>query len=182
MIVPFAGAAILVVLALRMREYGWHHHGEGDAGTFWFKQLWLTPTFWLLRSVGYVVVWSLLGGRLVNRSRVQDKGSATSAATHRQCIRLSAVFLMAYAITFSMASVDWIMALEPMWFSTIWGVYNFSGMILAALAVVTILSVQLSRQGGPLYGVSIPNTFTILENCWSASVASGCTFGSVNTC
>ena len=150
-IVPFAGAAIVIVLALRMRQYGWHHHGEGDAGTFWFKQLWLTPTFWLLRSVGYVVVWSLLGGWLVNRSRVQDKSSATSECLTGS-IRLSAVFLIAYALTFSMASVDWIMALEPMWFSTMWGVYNFSGMILAALAVVTILCVQLSRQGGPLFG------------------------------
>ena len=150
-IVPFAGAAIVIVLALRMRQYGWHHHGEGDAGTFWFKQLWLTPTFWLLRSVGYVVVWSLLGGWLVNRSRVQDKSSATSESLTGS-IRMSAVFLIAYALTFSMASVDWIMALEPMWFSTMWGVYNFSGMILAALAVVTILCVQLSRQGAPLFG------------------------------
>ncbi len=48
MIVPIAGAAVVVVLSLRMLEYGWVHHGGGDAGTFWFKQLWLTPWFWIL--------------------------------------------------------------------------------------------------------------------------------------
>ena len=151
MIVPFAGTAIVAVLAFRMREYGWHHHGEGGAGTFWFKELWLTPAFWLLRSVGYVVTWSLLGIWLVKRSRAQDDAPATKGMLAGS-IRLSAIFLIAYAITFSMASVDWIMALEPMWFSTMWGVYNFSGMILAALAVVTILCVQLSKQGKPLFG------------------------------
>jgi hypothetical protein len=58
-----------------------------------------------------------------------------------------------YAITFSLASADWMMALEPMWFSTMWGVYNFSGMIQAALAVVIILGLILRSNDGPLHGV-----------------------------
>ena len=152
MVVPITGAVVLVVLALRMNLYGWRHHGSGDAGTFWFKELWLTPWFWLLRSVGYVVAWSVLGGWLVYRSRWQD-ANASQAASSAGNIRLSAVFLIVYAVTFSLASADWIMALEPMWFSTIWGVYNFAGMIFAALAVVVILCLLLSRPGRSLHGV-----------------------------
>ena len=57
-----------------------------------------------------------------------------------------------YAVTFSLASADWIMALEPMWFSTMWGVYNFAGMILAALAVIVLFCVALSAPGRPLQG------------------------------
>jgi hypothetical protein len=151
MIVPVAGTAILVTLALRMKQYGWHHHGAGDAGTFWFKELWLTPTFWLWRSAGYIVAWSLLGGWLVQRSRKQDT-SPSEAAFLTGNIRLSAVFLVVYAVTFSLASADWIMALEPMWFSTMWGVYNFAGMIFTALAVVVILCISLSQPGRPLNG------------------------------
>jgi hypothetical protein len=45
------------------------------------------------------------------------------------------------------------MALEPMWFSTMWGVYNFAGMILAVLAVMVILCIRLSTHGGPLHNV-----------------------------
>jgi len=45
---PVVGIATLAILALRMQRCGWHHHGEGDPGTFWFKEFWLTPSFWLL--------------------------------------------------------------------------------------------------------------------------------------
>ena len=45
------------------------------------------------------------------------------------------------------------MALEPMWFSTMWGVYSFSGMIQAALAVVIIMGLILRSHDGPLYGI-----------------------------
>ncbi|MFC1758600.1 hypothetical protein ACFL2H_07505 [Planctomycetota bacterium] len=148
LIIPFAGAATVAVLALRIQQYGWHHHGEGGAGTFWFKELWLTPSFWFTRSIGYVIVWSLLAGQLVHRSRKQATASTGSALPGT--VRLSAVFLIVYALTFSLASADWIMALEPMWFSTMWGVYNFSGMILAALAVTVILCIRLSKKNGPL--------------------------------
>ena len=152
MIVPTAGCALLVVLFLRMKSYGWHHHGHGDAGTFWFKELWLTPAFWFARAIGYVLVWSILGGWLVSRSRSKPPvGSPQTFLTKNT--RMAAVFLAIYALTFSLASADWIMALEPMWFSTMWGVYNFSGMILAALAVVVILCILLSQAGGPLAGI-----------------------------
>jgi hypothetical protein len=62
------------------------------------------------------------------------------------------MFLAVYAVTFSLASADWIMALEPMWFSTMWGVYNFAGMTLAALAMLVILCILLSMPGRPLQG------------------------------
>lgn len=66
---------------------------------------------------------------------------------------LSALFLAVYSVTFSLASVDWLMALDPMWFSTIWGVYNFSGMMQATLAAVILFALCLRSQNGPLHGV-----------------------------
>jgi len=148
---PLAGAAMLVVVGVKMHDYGWQHHGEGDAGTFWFKELWLTPTFWAIRAVVYVLLWSFMAGRLVARSQQQDDSG--DAAITDSNTRLSAIFLIVYAVTFSLASVDWIMALEPMWFSTMWGVYNFAGMIQAALAVVIILGLLLRSHNGPLAGI-----------------------------
>ena len=150
-VLPIAGLAMLVVLGARMSHYGWQHDWHGEAGTFWFKELWLTPSFWAVRAVMYVVVWSLLAAWLVARSRKQDRtGDATITAGS---VRLSALFLAVYAVTFSLASVDWMMALEPMWFSTMWGVYNFSGMIQATLAVVIVLGLLLRSHNGPLHGV-----------------------------
>ncbi len=150
-ILPLAAVAMLVVLGIGMSRYGWHPHGGGDAGTFWFKELWLTPSFWAGRAIGIVLLWSLLATWLVGRSRRQDTltGKALTAGT----IRLSALFLVVYALTITLASVDWIMALEPLWFSTMWGVYHFAGMIQASLAVVVILGLVLRSNGGPLQGI-----------------------------
>ena len=149
--IPVAGGAMLLVLAGRMSHYGWHHDWHGDVGTFWFKEFWLTPSFWALRAVLYVALWSVLAGWLVARSRKQDRTGDPSLLGGS--IRISAVFLAVYAVTFSLASADWMMALEPMWFSTIWGVYNFSGMIQAALALVIIFGLIMRANGGPLAGV-----------------------------
>ncbi len=148
MIVPVAGTAVLVVLAVRMQLYGWHHHGDGDAGTFWFKELWTQPSFWLLRAVVYVVLWVVLSAAMLAVSRRQDASGGVGLTMLNR--RLSAVFLIVYAATFTLASCDWIMLLEPMWFSTIWGVYNFSGMFQATLAVIVILALLLRAPGGPL--------------------------------
>ncbi len=151
-VVPIVGLAILIVLGLRMNRYGWHHDGGGDAGTYWFKELWLTPAYWQLRSACYIVIWSLLGGWLVGRSRKRDANSS-NAGYQAGNVRGAALFLVVYAVTFSLASVDWIMSLDPLWFSTMWGVYNFAGMVLAALATVVILCILLSAPGRPLQGV-----------------------------
>lgn len=149
---PIVGIAMLAVLAPRMHHYAWHHHSATDAGTFWFKELWLSPWFWLLRSIGYVVIWSLLGGWLIARLRRLD-GQSLDSSYGTGNIHVSALFLAVYAVTFSLASVDWIMALEPMWFSTMWGVYNFAGTLLATLAVIVIICVALSAPGRPLHGI-----------------------------
>ncbi len=150
-LLPIAGAAMLAVLLVRMNAYSWHHHGDGDAGTMWFKELWLTRSFWILRSVLYIGVWTLIARVLIARSRKQDQTGAVAITIGN--VRLSALFLVVYAITFTLAAVDWIMALEPLWFSTMWGVYNFAGMIQAALALVVLLGLILRRPGGPLEGV-----------------------------
>jgi hypothetical protein len=134
-----------------MSRYGWRHDWHGDAGTFWFKELWLTPAFWAVRAVVYVLLWSLLARWLIARSRQQDESGDTAITAGN--VRISALFLVVYAVTFSLASADWMMALEPMWFSTMWGVYNFAGMIQAALAVVIILGLILRSPDGPLRGV-----------------------------
>ena len=71
--IPFAGLALLITLAMRMNEYGWHHHGEGDPGTFWFKEAWLQPSLWIGRSVIYILIWSVMAGWICKRSRMQDE-------------------------------------------------------------------------------------------------------------
>jgi len=55
-------------------------------------------------------------------------------------------------VTFSLASFDWLMSREPHWYSTVFAAYQFAGVFLGGLAVLTVLLVAL-RRAGPLRGV-----------------------------
>jgi hypothetical protein len=149
-LLPVSGLILLAVVAVRLRQYGWHHPGEGDAGTFWFKEFWLQPQFIAIRAVAYVLLWIAFARLFVGNSRRQDKLPGPSNAPIN--MRVSIPFLFVFAITISLAGVDWIMALEPLWFSTMWGVYQFSGLIMSTLAAMIIACVVLRRLG-PLDGI-----------------------------
>ncbi len=148
-LLPIAGVLLLATLALRLLQYAWHSHGPDGPGTFWFKELWLTTNFFAFRAVGYVLLWIILTRWMVAGSRHQD--NLAHPATARLNTRVSVVFLAVFAITISLAGIDWIMALEPMWFSTMWGVYQFSGLVMATLAVMIMACIGLRRLG-PLAG------------------------------
>ncbi len=150
-LLPIAGLAMLAAVAIRLPHYGWHHPGEGGPGTFWFKEMWLSPGFLILRAAAYVVLWVLLSRCLVSNSLRQDASGDPRLSSVNAGV--SYLFLAVYAATFSLASIDWILALDPMWFSTMWGVYHFSGMIQATLAVIIILGLLLRLPGAPLDGV-----------------------------
>ncbi len=151
MILAPTGLVLLAILAIHGRQYAWHPDSpEAAAGTFWFKELWTTPTFWMIRAVTYIALWLLLSRVLVTASRRQDHSKSLGLTLFNR--RISAIFLLVYAPTFALASCDWLMLLDPMWFSTIFGVYNFAGMVQAALAAMIILAIVLRRHG-PLHDV-----------------------------
>ena len=63
------------------------------------------------------------------------------------------------ALVFSFAAFDWMMSLEPLWFSTIYGVYFFAGSFLGAISLLVIITDR--ARGKNLYGDwSATNTFT----------------------
>ena len=140
-LLPVAGLLVLASLGFRLTEYGWHHHGAGDAGTFWFKEFWLNPPFFAARAVIYVLLWIGLARLLVGSSRRRQ------AALKQMSMPIAIVFLAVFAVTMSLAGIDWIMALEPLWFSTMWGVYQFSGLMMAALSAIILASVTLRKRG-----------------------------------
>ena len=145
-LLPLAGFFMLLVLVIRMNQYGWPHGGEHFSETFWFKDFWLTPAFWVGRSFCYIVLWMVMGHLLGSDSQGEHSKSSTPNTG------IAVIFLAIYAFSFSLASADWIMALDPMWFSTIWGVYHFAGMMQATLAVIVILGLLLRMPGRALEG------------------------------
>ena len=116
----------------------------------WFKEMWLSVSFVLARAAVYIGLWIWLARRIVAHSRRQDQDGGI--AHTRANARLSAAFLVVFGVTFWLASFDWIMSLEPHWYSTLFGVYHFAGLFLSGLAMIAIVAIRLERLG-PLRGI-----------------------------
>ncbi len=143
-LLPFAGAALLVSVAIRLPEYGWHLHGGHDPGTFWFKELWLTPKLLMIRAVIYVVLWIIFAKIIVGQSRSQDVRGGEQRPLNPFA---SVLFIFVFGITITLAGIDWIMSLEPLWFSTMWGVYQFAGLMMGILSSMIVACILLRRVG-----------------------------------
>jgi len=147
---PAGCLGVLLVLSLKPQIYPWYRHIDvAPDGWTWFKLAWLSYPFFLARSVCYVLVWLAFAWAIRRNSRRQDEegdGKKSKANT-----RLSAAFLVAFGVTFWLASSDWVMTFEPRWASTMFGIYNFSGMFTAGVAVLALLTITL-RRAGPLRG------------------------------
>jgi hypothetical protein len=115
-----------------------------DASESPLHQLWLNRPFLIVRSLAYLAIWLAFAVAIVRNSRRQDDDPDPGST--RKNRRLSAFFLVVFGVTCWLASNDWIMALEPNWTSTIFGVYNFAGLFLSALAAMALLVVWLRRQ------------------------------------
>jgi hypothetical protein len=125
------------------------------------KHLYLNVPFFLGRALLYFVVWNALVYFLNRWSLEQDETADPSLARRMQ--KLSAGGLLAYGLTITFASFDWLMSLDPHWYSTIFGVLVMGGQGLTALAVLTIVLVWLSRRP-PLQNVVQPAHFHDLGN------------------
>ncbi len=115
------------------------------------KAPYLNETFFVIRIIFYLAVWILFYFILTGNSEKQDK-SGDQKLTKKN-IRNSAIFIPFFGLTITFSAIDFMMSLEPHWFSTIFGVYYFSGTILCALAAGTWLIVTLNERGYLLKGI-----------------------------
>jgi hypothetical protein len=90
-------------------------------------------------------VWVWLAW-LVRRASLQEDRDG-SVVHYRRMKRYSAVSAVVFAITFSIASVDWLMSLDPRWVSTLFAVYLFGGLLVHGIAAVTLVAAALRLSG-----------------------------------
>jgi hypothetical protein len=131
------------------------------------KHVYLNVPFFLIRAAIYFAVWNALSYFLNAWSLEQDETGDPRIARRMQ--RLSAGGLLAYGLTITFASFDWLMSLEPHWFSTIYGVLILGGQGLSALAFLIAVLVWLSRRP-PLDDIIAPEHFHDLGNLMLAFV------------
>jgi hypothetical protein len=120
------------------------------------KQAYLNVPAFLARTAGYFVVWFLVSRVLLRWSEAQD-GTTDALPTERlELVSRGGLLLM--GLTMSFASIDWMMSLEPHWFSTIYGVIFMGESVLTAMALAIVLAAA-AREGTRLADAITPDQF-----------------------
>ena len=109
-----------------------------------YKHAYLNVPFFVVRTVIYFSVWILITSLLNKWSRQQDETG--EAGLTQRARNLSAPGLLIFGLTVTFASVDWVMSLEPHWLSTIFGMIFMVSEVLAAMAVMTVTVIRLSKE------------------------------------
>lgn len=128
--------------------YPWTHADHIDeilARKTWF----LTSGGFFARAALYFGIWCVLAWVLYSTSTKMD-GETNPAAREAMVKRLVVVStpgIALYALSQSFQAIDWMMSLQPHWYSTIFGVYYFAASILAFNAFLALLAMGLQKAG-----------------------------------
>ena len=126
--------------------YHWTHadalaHDPVLAG----KEPYLNTTFFIIRQVIYFAIWGFLGWRMHSKSVEMDETANWGLQTLLR--RTSGPGIFIFAITLSFASFDWLMSLDPHWYSTMFGVYFFAMGFQAMFATLVLLITFIWKRG-----------------------------------
>ena len=136
--------AVPVVIGLP-RIFLWAQPGADANPIIHDKQPYLNAGFFIARAVIYFVFWSLVMWMLNKWSDEQDSGQAKTKVDSIRFRTVSAPGLLFLVITVTFASVDWVMSLEPEWFSTIFGLLTVAGYGLTGLAFTIIVLAAIDK-------------------------------------
>lgn len=109
------------------------------------KHSYLNPTAFLIRAFIYFALWIAVGHLLRGWSLRQDR--EVSAALTLKQRRLGAGSLPFVGLAMTFASFDWLMSVDPIYASTIFGLYYFAGSFMGTFALLIIASWQLKKHG-----------------------------------
>ena len=109
------------------------------------KAGYLNVSFFLIRAAIFLGGWILY--REVSRRLSIAQDNADVYSNFKKNFRWSAGFLVFYLITESIMSWDWIMSVDPHWFSTLFGWYVFASMIVSGITVISMIAIYLKSRG-----------------------------------
>ena len=150
----FSGIMLFIMIASIMHWnhiYHWLHEGIMDPTSEHYdriiagKEPYLNATFFVTRTIVYLLGWNYFAKKLRSLSLLEDKQSGSGI--HFKGISTSAWFMVFFAVTSSMASWDWIMSIDAHWFSTIFGWYVFAEWSAIGFTTIFLFTLYFKRQG-----------------------------------
>ena len=125
------------------------------------KQLWLNPMGWGIRALIYFALWALWAWRIrvLSLKFYEDRSPYTELSRRKW----AASGLLVMVMTLTLCSVDWVMSLEPKWYSSMYGIAFTVGAGLSAFAFVTFFLTTIARTQA-MIDILKPNHFRDLGN------------------
>jgi len=134
------------------------------------KAAYLNVPLFRARAIAYLAIWAVTAGLLCGLSPKADAERAGAACRQRRLRGISGFGLLIYGLSVTLAGVDWMMSLEPHWYSAMYGVTLMAGQGVAgfSLAIVMLASMHHDPR---VRSASSPDVFHDLGNLLLASVA-----------
>lgn len=143
--IPFAGILMLITFLFGIHHlYHWTDTGHHDP-ILEGKSAYLNLPFFYIRFAVYFVGWSLLAHFL--RKASTDMDSNPELKYFKKQRILSSVFVVFFAVSSSTSAWDWLMSIDAHWFSTLYGWYIFSGLLVSAIAMLILILIFLKKLG-----------------------------------
>ncbi len=154
-IVPVSILMVFVILATVFHfnhMFAWMGEGVFDKASEHYdpivagKAWWLNVPGWAIRGVVYLLGWNLYRWFIRKNSIAEDTAN-DNHVTYKKNYNVSVAFLVFFMITESMMSWDWIMGLDPHWFSTLFGWYVLATLLVSALTTIAFVTIYLRSKG-----------------------------------
>jgi len=143
---------LLIVSGLHMNGlFVWAADGVTTKGHANFDQLianksgYLNFTFWIIRAAIFLIGWNLY--RHFSRKRQLEQDEANDDSNYKKVFKMSAGFLVFFIVTESIMSWDWIMSVDPHWFSTLFGWYVFASFFVSGITTICMITLYLKGKG-----------------------------------
>ena len=150
---PFGFVLLALLVFLGVHDiYEWSHTDVvAKDHLLKHKSGWLNEPFFPIRLMIIAGIWILFGNLFLKNSTNQDTSKDIEISIKNN--KLSAAFLLVFAITFSIVAYDLLMSLTPHWFSTLWAIYIFGGIYQSTFAIMLIFIAHFKKNG--FYGSAV---------------------------
>jgi hypothetical protein len=109
------------------------------------KESWLNLPWFAVRGLIFIAGWSAY--RYFSRKFSLAQDSASDNKNFKKNFRISAAFLVFFIYTESIMSWDWVMSVDPHWFSTLFGWYLLASMLVSGITVIAMVAIYLKSKG-----------------------------------
>ena len=109
------------------------------------KSGYLNPVFWIIRAIVFLGGWNLY--RYLTRKNCLAQDESIDDSFYKKNFKLSAGFLVFFIVSESLMSWDWIMSVDPHWFSTLFGWYVFASFIVSGITVICMVTLYMKSRG-----------------------------------